>query len=984
MILADPMLWRLVWKEYRAQRSFWLAIAGCAIGLMFLFKWLLRGRDGLDAPWVIALSLPLFFALGSSAVAFASEREEGTIDLLRILAARTSRVFLGKVAVSLAGTVAMWALLLAIAWIATWGQTYPAGTGILLSRDGIMTAALTMQLLAWGFVFSLSCRKVLTAVCLTGVVSPLSAALAFELVQSPPLSGANSVALVLCVPPLLALAYLLTARLMSGRSWNISLPRLKRRRKIAADALERLAGVRETAPVWRRTFTRLLWVEFRNLVSVGHILWITGLLVGVFIPLQNVSGPNPASAMMGVVLSSLLTGVWTFHAEGGKRTRFLADHGLSPTAIWLTKQVVSVLLLIVVAVPFLAGVAVANQNEIKLFRLPSSSVYHSDVPGASAVGFAATLVCLGYAVGQFASMLIRRSVTAAFIGAVLYAVLGSWTWLMFEFRVPLLVSAVPVLLILLATTFVWSRHWLLEQATWRSWRRLALALGAALAAAWGVIGLFRIYEVPHPAILGNIAALREFQGRPITAEEAATADLYRQALRGIKWDSAGSVGIASFLKTETPVSWEQTAPQKRQWLDLNRDVLRTCLAATERPNAAFNDPTLLVEDLKQGASSPRELTLLPLLVLLSARELESQGNLDEALNRYVAALRLSRHIANRGSMEHWVDGIVIEEMVVRWIPAWSDHPDQTPERMEAGFSRIHQEVFQFPALRDALLTQQFMVRRILQGDWSEIIGKQYPPGEVRVRTVINVMERMFPWERHRSMRVLDLFDASQLHCLDVLEFALLADAPDLQQRAEFASAVPDDRASIRQMINQQHTWAAHAAGVGWPQQVDGGDFFDAVPNDRSREERIPWNWVSTTPLLKIVLPPDHSRIWQARLHRELTVRIMLLKLKLAADKKAHGEYPDLGDIANRYQIAIDPYAGTQFGFRPQGYPTAVHVVNGWTHTVERVDAGQPILWSAGPANVRRFAPIPAEAGIKIDQGVVRLDRLPSPVAFTLP
>jgi hypothetical protein len=59
MIFADPMLWRLVWKEYRAQRGFWLAIAGTAVVLTIVLMCLLDKSSMYAVPWGIALTLPM-------------------------------------------------------------------------------------------------------------------------------------------------------------------------------------------------------------------------------------------------------------------------------------------------------------------------------------------------------------------------------------------------------------------------------------------------------------------------------------------------------------------------------------------------------------------------------------------------------------------------------------------------------------------------------------------------------------------------------------------------------------------------------------------------------------------------------------------------------------------------------------------------------------------------------------------------------------
>jgi hypothetical protein len=116
----------------------------------------------------------------------------------------------------------------------------------------------------------------------------------------------------------------------------------------------------------------------------------------------------------------------------------------------------------------------------------------------------------------------------------------------------------------------------------------------------------------------------------------------------------------------------------------------------------------------------------------------------------------------------------------------------------------------------------------------------------------------------------------------------------------------------------------------------------------------------------------------------LSWRMMLLRLKLAAFKKAHGEYPDQDEFASFGQIAIDPHTGVEFGFRRQGYPTSVRVVNGWTYAAESVEAGRPILWSAGPGNVRRFAPIARGDGAEKAQDGQPRYPIDSALAFVLP
>ncbi len=131
------------------------------------------------------------------------------------------------------------------------------------------------------------------------------------------------------------------------------------------------------------------------------------------------------------------------------------------------------------------------------------------------------------------------------------------------------------------------------------------------------------------------------------------------------------------------------------------------------------------------------------------------------------------------------------------------------------------------------------------------------------------------------------------------------------------------------------------------------------------------------------------------LQSELTMRSMRLRLKLAAFKKVHGEYPDQLNDVDFGIDAIDPYTGTEFGYRRQGFQFPIVVKSGATSAAEIVKAGQAILWSAGPFNVRRFVPVAAdnEQPDDMDRRINRLrrmDRIASGITsaqalvFTLP
>ena len=72
---------RIFWKEWRAQRSFWLALIGMSVGLDVLLTFVtiwnqLSTASQLGAYNYVAIVLACSFATGSAAIAFAGEIEE--------------------------------------------------------------------------------------------------------------------------------------------------------------------------------------------------------------------------------------------------------------------------------------------------------------------------------------------------------------------------------------------------------------------------------------------------------------------------------------------------------------------------------------------------------------------------------------------------------------------------------------------------------------------------------------------------------------------------------------------------------------------------------------------------------------------------------------------------------------------------------------------------------------------------------------------
>jgi len=295
--------------------------------------------------------------------------------------------------------------------------------------------------------------------------------------------------------------------------------------------------------------------------------------------------------------------------------------------------------------------------------------------------------------------------------------------------------------------------------------------------------------------------------------------------------------------------------------------------------------------------------------------------------------------------------MLLELMVGNWIPLWAAHPEQTAARIEAAVGRIEQEMALIPSLRDAVLTQQFMFRRAVRDDWSILLPKrQYSESEAQSRTAFTVYNCCFPWEHARALRILDLVGGSEMQCLHVLDTSLQIPGLDMQYLANLTNAAPGSNDVTNPAFGRMYPGFR---GFGR------GEFFAPLQAETAPQERVPWNWVTTTyPLNASFDQSDLQRIWQTRLRRELLLRMTLLRLKLAAYKKTHGEYPEQLSGHNFGMHAIDPYTGAEFGYRPEGFAASISVTDGITQTEETLTARQPLLWSAGPADVRHFAPLP--------------------------
>ncbi|MEN6557951.1 MAG: hypothetical protein ABFC54_07205, partial [Thermoguttaceae bacterium] len=156
---------RIVWKEYRLQRALWIAMALLTVALQWLF---FEVFSRLDSPLFLfwtAAGLPAFYLLGSGAMLFAGERENGTFESQRLLPTRAGTVFWGKTVYSIASAAILFAAAALLAFVLSgWTLHPPKGFSPLavLAVFGLWG----VELFVWSVLFSLRTGQVLLSAVL--------------------------------------------------------------------------------------------------------------------------------------------------------------------------------------------------------------------------------------------------------------------------------------------------------------------------------------------------------------------------------------------------------------------------------------------------------------------------------------------------------------------------------------------------------------------------------------------------------------------------------------------------------------------------------------------------------------------------------------------------------------------------------------------------------------------------------------------------
>ncbi|MDB5343326.1 MAG: family transporter protein [Schlesneria sp.] len=899
---AVAPLSRLLWKEYRAQRSLWLAM----LVLGVVPQILLRLTIGEAAPrvglvWITVGVLPFLFVIGSTAILFAGEREERTVDWLLNLAAPPQWTLLAKWAFLLLATLALAATLSVSALLLVWTgpgmadsdrwQGERLDNGTIVFRWVVVFAGVFL----WGVLGSLVSRRVITAVPASGFLWLMTfivpviwfpVLLGFKTVVQDRVATLAFVAvgianLVLgwlwCQGRYLDATVLDAVGLKIAARWN----RLWGRTATKVRLPKRL----EFDNPWGREWQRLVWQErYRDRYHRGllYLGWAVSLVLAV---LGGMHGGDIMPVIVPlIVVLPMVMGVLGFRYDGeGQPTRFLSNRGVEARFLWLAKH--AVWLPRAVWIPFLIWLVAGLMQSLlprQVFTAPGNHLLENvSLLRTYPVGMLA-FVLLSYGCGHLGAILFRRTIMAIVVGLTASLLATFWLLLAVTLNVPLWWSVGGLILWIYAVTFLVIPSWLIERPLPGRLQRLAAYMvpPVLLIAAWGA---WRAYEIPgfHPNLLSskqsferiNTANVRKEQlglaAVPTSPSDQQLLDRLALLMGGFNREQdfvqglhRGGAAAADPNQPADPVEafWHNNEPRLKELLEIT--------SMARGPSASrwleFAKPS--------AAMMPQELLLVE-----AGRLRTREGRLEEAFQYYLASLRLASYWATDSGVSTRLEAQQQQLLTLDGIVQWASHPDQDSEKLRSARRRLQAEFDLFPSINQTLVAEH-------RGELVELEetiqqGARWSRGRESAWQLFTIdYFRLLPWEKVRAKRWLE------------------------EQLLAYDQVAKDVTAALRQ------------PGVDVSRRLDHIMIRQLIEEIRDRSSESSWRW--TTPLASTELGKG-SEIASMLIDREVAIRESLLALSLLAWKQDHQQWPEtliqsLDGLPSI--IAVDPWCGENFHY----------------------------------------------------------------------
>lgn len=484
------LVWqRVLWKETRHLGLLAVAIIAICTGMSILAgAAAASGGTTTQLLWGLAVFIPGCYGFGATAMLLSGEKEMGTWDWLRNSGVSQSQTLLAKAAFVISSAYAVQIVLFAFALISDslhpspslWatGDDYRIPFGLLVTLEfatiGWLACVLVSRIIPatvlWLGLLMLGTLMLSVLATPDGSIQgPQRIVVTFLLICLLALDVLVSACWWRCEHPLLELpgrihtAWRRFAVCALPGTARLEIPRSDWGQRLFGRRVAVLARPERSVFADQRAEQRLSWKTRRQMLPIGAIA-VGAMLLPMF-SAWIFAGRAPENILFGACSSPFLIGLLVFRDEQLQaRFRFYVDRGLSPRLLWWTAQRywLPIILLTSALVPF---VLVRSYPP----NIPVDFRWHAYF---SLVG----MLCVSYAVGQWASQTFRTTFFALIGGVLLQIPCLAWCGLGLYLSVPVWLQAIPLTLWLLVVTWWRMPAWFLEDSGWAARGRFGLAM----------------------------------------------------------------------------------------------------------------------------------------------------------------------------------------------------------------------------------------------------------------------------------------------------------------------------------------------------------------------------------------------------------------------------------------------------------------------------------------------------------------------------
>ncbi|MGB7346695.1 MAG: hypothetical protein WBD20_20910 [Pirellulaceae bacterium] len=518
---------------------------------------------------MILVAFPSLFAVGCGAVMVGQEREQKTIDWMSSLPLAPRQWITVKFTVAMVGLFVMWlfALLFLVflddGSLLQWsisGEPGQAQSSIKIPFWILQSVYLTIC----GFYTSWRIRHSFHAIvavvalgCLPIVCSEILHAI-WRVARNNHLrfddnAGLTTTLTIALIPVVGWLAYRAAMKTMLPQADGLSVSALHHSDDAVSSPSQDVASAGSfwsTAPMMGSSWSSMIWQSIRSAplaIAIPTVLLLTIVVSSMLVSAESISGLALLFLICPLAVSWL--GVLVFQNDGSAEgVRFLADRGVSPTKVFLTRH----------AVPFaILCACLSIYAWLAMHRSSMGDEMRVLIPSFATVGLMAWVL---YSVSQWASQLFRTLVLSVIVSPIVaLMVLGWFVWSIGVLQTPIWLLAVCSLVPMLTTWWMMQRYMDLRDRP-----HSFVAASMVLAVLIGVPVLsatMRVRQIPTMAsakrseLLRQGETIRRSSFVPIVLTLAQPDyDVFRQARAG---DS---------LPVEDVVKWLDTVPKTPEQL----------------------------------------------------------------------------------------------------------------------------------------------------------------------------------------------------------------------------------------------------------------------------------------------------------------------------------------------------------------------------------------------------------------------------------